>query len=65
MATQTLKIQIGNEVRNMTADEIAQQEADTAAYVQWQTEQQAKAKAKADVIAKLGLTADEVAALLS
>ena len=49
----------------MTADEIAQQEADTAAYVQWQTEQQAKAKAKADVIAKLGLTADEVAALLS
>ena len=65
MATQTLKIQIGNKVRNMTADEIAQQEADTAAYVQWQTEQQAKAKAKAKVIAKLGLTADEVAALLS
>jgi hypothetical protein len=65
MATQIPKIQIGNDVRDMTADEIAQLETDKTAHVQWQKEQQAKAKAKADVIAKLGLTADEVAALLS
>jgi hypothetical protein len=65
MATQIPKIQVGDEVRDMTADEIAQLEIDKAAHVQWQKEQQAKAKSKADVIAKLGLTADEVAALLS
>ena len=65
MATQTPKIQIGNEVRNMTADEIAQLEIDKAAHVEWLKEQKNKAKAKADVIVKLGLTADEVAALLS
>ena len=58
-------IQIGDEVREMTADELAQWKTDKAA---------AKAKAQAEAekqalreatLTKLGLTADEVAALLS
>ena len=65
MATQTPKIQIGDLVRDMTDEEIAELNADKAAYKEQQKEVAAKAKAKADVIAKLGLTADEVAALLS
>jgi len=65
MVTQIPKIQIGNDVRDMTADEIAQLEIDKAVHIAWQKEQQDKAKAKADVVAKLGLTADEVVALLS
>ena len=58
-------IQIGDEVREMTEDELAQWEADKAAA-------KAKAQAEADkqalkeaTLTKLGLTADEVAALLS
>ena len=58
-------IQIGDEVREMTADELAQWKADKAAA-------KAKAQAEADkqalkeaTLTKLGLTADEVAALLS
>jgi hypothetical protein len=65
MATQIPKIQIGDLVRDMTDEEIAELNADKAAYKEQQKEVAAKAKAKADVIAKLGLTADEVAALLS
>jgi len=65
MATQTPKIQIGDLVRDMTDEEIAELNADKAAYKEQQKKVAAKAKAKADVIAKLGLTADEVAALLS
>jgi hypothetical protein len=42
-----------------------QRELDEAEYGRLEKLAQAKAKAKADVIAKLGLTADEVAALLS
>jgi hypothetical protein len=58
-------IQIGDEVREMTADELAQWKTDKSA---------AKAKAQAEAekqalreatLTKLGLTADEVAALLS
>jgi len=58
-------IQIGDEVREMTADELAQWKTDKAA---------AKAKAQAEAekqalreatLTKLGLTADEIAALLS
>ena len=58
-------IQIGNEARPMNSDELAQHELDVQA-------KQAKVQADADraalktaTLAKLGLTADEVAALLS
>lgn len=55
--------------REATADEVIEIEARDAEYVKQQAAQlKAKAdkeKAKADVLAKLGLTADEVAALLS
>jgi hypothetical protein len=58
-------IQIGTEVRDMTDEEIAQRDKDIA-------EGKARTKAAADLaklktatLAKLGLTADEVTALLS
>lgn len=51
--------------RDRTADEQAQREKDAAKFVELAKADIAKAKAKAEVIAKLGLTADEVAALLS
>jgi hypothetical protein len=58
-------IQIGDEARPMNSDELAQHKLDVQA-------KEAKAQANADrqalktaTIAKLGLTADEVAALLS
>ena len=46
--------------------EIEQRQADAAKQLEVEAkEATARAKAKADVLAKLGLTADEVAALLS
>jgi len=67
MTTQQIRIIDGDTVtdRDMTADELAVHQAiqdDSAARA---TEQAAKDAAKAAVIAKLGLTADEVASLLS
>jgi hypothetical protein len=59
------EIQIGDEVREMTADEIAQREKDIAEFVALQKAQADRAKLKVATLAKLGLTADEVAALLS
>jgi hypothetical protein len=52
-------------VRDMTTDElklVKLDKAEEAAYLKAEAD---KAQAKADVLAKLGLTADEVAALLS
>jgi hypothetical protein len=58
-------IQIGDEVREMTADELKQWKADkTAAAAQAQVEADKQAL-KVATLTKLGLTADEVAALLS
>ena len=51
--------------RDYTADELAQREKDDAKFVAIVKADKARAKIKAEVIAKLGLTADEVAALLS
>lgn len=51
--------------RDYTKDELAQREKDLAKFAALAEIEKARAKAKADVIAKLGLTADEVAALLS
>ena len=51
--------------RDYTPDEQAQREKDAAKFVAIVKADKARAKAKAAVIEKLGLTADEVAALLS
>jgi len=51
--------------REMNADEFAQYEASRAEQATAQAEQGAKDAAKQAVIAKLGLSADEVAALIS
>ena len=60
----TYKIQIDDEVRNATADETAQIDAQRAE-AKTQTEAEAaKALARQNVIDKLGLTEDEAAALL-
>jgi hypothetical protein len=58
-------IQIGHEVRDMTADEIAQRDKDIAEGKARNKAATDLAKLKETTIAKLGLTADEVAALLS
>jgi len=59
----TYKIQIDDLVRNATADEAAAIDA-ARAEAEAQTEAEAaKAEAKANALAKLGLTADEAAAL--
>jgi len=54
----------------LTAEEIAQREADTVAYAEIKAAEEAAAQAKADAkasaeakLAALGLTADEIAAL--
>jgi hypothetical protein len=53
----------------LTAEEIAQREADAAKAeadrVAKEAEDKAKAKAKAELLAKLGITAEEAALLLS
>lgn len=65
MATETPKTQIGNEIRVMTADEVAALElANDEVDVRAQQEADRKALRIA-TLTKLGLTADEVAALLS
>ena len=51
--------------RDYTTDEQAQREKDAAKFVAIVKADKARAKAKAAVIEKLGLTADELSALLS
>ncbi len=58
------QIQIGNEIRDMTADEYAQWQADKAEAEAQVDAQAAKVAARQAVLDKLGLTADEAAALL-
>jgi len=50
--------------RDYTADELADREARRIKFEQMEAAAQAKAAAKAAVLAKLGLTANEAAALL-
>ena len=59
----TYKIQIDDLVRNATADEAAQIEARQAEAQAQAEAAEAKAAAKASALEKLGLTADEAAAL--
>ena len=60
----TYKIQIDDKVRNATADETAQIEAQQAAAQAQADALVAKETARQAVLDKLGLTADEAAALL-
>jgi hypothetical protein len=50
--------------REMTDEELAQNEADLITQAKWQKAVDEKEAAKQAVLDKLGLTADEVAALL-
>jgi hypothetical protein len=59
----TYKIQIDDKVRNATADEAAQIDAQRAAAAAEAEAVEAKAAARQAVLDKLGLTADEAAAL--
>jgi hypothetical protein len=57
-------IQIGDEVREMNEEELAQRELDQAAAQAEATAQAAKAASRQAVLDKLGLTQDEAQALL-
>ena len=57
-------IQIGNEVREMNEQELAQRELDNAEAVTQAETEAAKAAARQAVLDKLGLTSDEAQALL-
>jgi hypothetical protein len=59
------EIQIGDEVREMNDAEFAQYEIDQAQAIKQNEADAARAKLRTETIAKLGLTADEVAALFS
>jgi len=59
----TYKIQIDDKVQNATADETAQIDAQRAAAAAEAEAFEAKAAARQAVLNKLGLTADEAAAL--
>jgi hypothetical protein len=65
------KIVVTNELtgetvdRELTAEETAQREKDLAKFAQIETEKANRQALKTATLAKLGLTADEVAALLS
>ena len=60
----TYKIQIDDKVRNATADEVAQIDAQRETAAAEAQAVEAKAAARQAVLDKLGLTADEAAALL-
>ena len=65
----TYKVQIDDLVRDATANEIAQLKADQAKYeaekATEQAEAEAKATAKAELLERLGITADEAKLLLA
>lgn len=63
MATTKPIIQIGDEVREMTDAEYAQYKIDEQWADELKADIAAKAAARATALAKLGLTADEAAAL--
>ena len=59
------EIQIGDQVREMTDEEIAQRKKDLAEFASQEQAALDRQTLKTATLAKLGLTADEVAALLS
>lgn len=60
----TYKIQIDDEVRDATSEEVAEIEARQAEVVAEAETKAAKAVAKAALLERLGITADEAALLL-
>jgi hypothetical protein len=60
-----LQINIDGVIRDMTAEEIAQYELDQMETAKVKAADQAKAAARAQVLERLGLTAEEAALLLS
>jgi len=61
----TYKVQIDDLVRNATAEEIANIELQKAELAAQKAEAEAKATAKAALLNRLGITADEAKLLLS
>jgi hypothetical protein len=61
----TYKVQIDDEVRDATVEEIAEIEARQAAALARQAEAEAKATAKAALLAQLGITEEQAKLLLS
>ena len=61
----TYKVQIDDKVKNATAEEIAFFEELKAKKAALEAEVEAKAAAKAALLERLGITADEAAILLS
>ena len=61
----TYKVQIDDEIRNATAEETAKIEASRAEDLARQAEINAKATAKAAVLAQLGITEEQAKLLLS
>ena len=61
----TYKIQIDDEVRDATADEIAEIKAREAEIETKKAEAEAKAAQKAALLERLGITADEAKLLLA
>jgi hypothetical protein len=61
----TYKVQIDDEVRDATAEEIALIEANRAEDLARQAEAEVKAQAKAELLERLGITADEAKLLLA
>lgn len=59
-----MKIQIGDEVRDMTEAELAQVEADTAEAQAQAESKAARTAAREALLTKLGITADEAQLLL-
>lgn len=53
------------EVRDMTAEELSQAEADAVVGAEKQAAKEAEASAKAALLSRLGITADEAKLLLS
>jgi hypothetical protein len=60
----TYKIQVDDEVRNATPEEVAEIEAREAQAIAEAEAGAAKAEAKAALLERLGITADEAALLL-
>lgn len=65
MATETPKIQIGDEIRSMTADEIAALELANAEVENRKNEETNRQMLRNKTLAKLGLTDEEISALFS
>ena len=59
-----MKIQVGEEVRNMTDEEVEQYKADLKVFAAQEKAETDKAAAKEALLVKLGITADEAALLL-